>query len=231
MVSIMVHARQLLWTDEVHTWSELSVVGYGLGGDGRAPPVPEGSGLRLVAGSAEHLSLARDMLAVSRSVAVRRLAAGARWWLLVDGPEPVVSAWTFSRAMRMIGAPAGELILPPDVTFLEDVVTSPSRRRSGLGSLALVHLCKALRDEGASRLLTKVEVGNKASERMMAKVGFVPAATVRIRRRGLANYTWAVMSAAAVNTWVPAALGARNGTAAGGVRPDRSAARPETARP
>jgi hypothetical protein len=216
MLSGMVHARQMLWTDEVHTWSELSLVGYGRDGDGRERLDLDGSGLRLVAGSDEHLPLADRMPEVSRSVAARRLTGGARWWLLVDGHDPVVSCWTFSRTMPMIGAPAGKLILPPDVLFLEDVVTSPRRRSSGLGSLALVNICKALSGEGSSQLVTKVKADNKASERMMAKVGFVPVATVRIRRRGPANRTWAVMSAGAVNTWLPAALGVDGGRAGEG---------------
>lgn len=217
----LAHTRQLLWTDETQTWFELQLRRSCRGASEAKGPWERRSALSLLAGSTEHLPRIDGLGFVSQSVATRRLAEGVRWWLLVDEDQPVCSCWTFSRVMPMIGAPAGALILPPDVTFLDDVVTSQDRRGAGTGSLALKWVCQTLADEGAERMLTRVTLGNKASERMMLKVGFRPVATVRIRRRGMVNQTWAVMSADAVSTWLPNALGAIDGSAAGGSRPVR----------
>jgi Acetyltransferase (GNAT) family len=209
------HGRQLLSVDEVHTWFERSLVGdcsdsaetWPINGFDRTEP---GSGLCLRTGTVEDLPVIGLLPTVSQSVAARRLAAGVRWWLLLDGEEPVFSCWIFSRVMRMVGAPQGALVMPPDVVFLEDSVTNPNRRGSGLGPASLSNVCRLLGKEGSRWVLTKVKTGNRAAERLVEKAGFVPMATVRIWRRGPMGRTWAVMAGGAVNTWLPGALGAVN---------------------
>ena len=212
------HAHQRVTVDEVHTWFEMGLAGgqrHAPSTDGPGDPASE-SALKLLPGTAEYLQLIDRLPTVNAAVAARRLATGARWWLLVEGEEPVFSCWTFSRVIRMIGAPAGALVLPPDVVFLEDSVTSPRWRGAGVGQLALTEVCRLLGQEGPRWILTKVKVGNTAPERLVAKVGFLPLATVRIRCRGPIRRTWAVMAAGAANAWLPGALGAVNGNA-----PDR----------
>jgi hypothetical protein len=221
----LTHARLLLSVDESHTWSELSLVGYRHGEEPDACRRPDGPGPRLLYGSTEHLPMIDRLPTVGSAVAARRLQEGARWWLLVDGDEPVFSCWTFSRVMRMIGAPAGTLLLPPDVMFLEDSVTNPQRRGAGASQVALTAVCRLLGEEGFRWILTKVKVGDTAPERMVAKVGFVPMATVRIWRRGTVHRTWAVLTSEAANTWLPGALGAENQLALqNGYRPNGSLA-------
>ena len=224
------HTRHLLNIDEVHTWSELGLIGYGkeLASPDEVARRPNGSGLHLIEGTTDHLSMVDLLPTVSRPVAARRLEEGVRWWLLVDGDEPVFSCWTFSRFMRMIGAPGGGLILPPHVTFLEDSVTNPARRGCGAGPVALTQVCRRLGEEGWAWILTKVKVGDRAPERMIAKIGFIPMATVRIWRKGPVRRTWVVMAAGANNGWVPGALGAANAVTvlAGSSGPVQSSADP-----
>ena len=216
-----IHGRQLVSVDEVQTWYERSLVdncsdswkmpsANGLDPPGARPQ------LCLRPGTLEDLPLIDCLPTVSRAVAARRLGEGVRWWLLLDGEDPVFSCWTFSRFMRMTGAPKGALLLPPDVVFLEDSVTNPTRRGSGLGPVSLTKVCEALGREGHRWILTKVKAGNRAADRLVEKAGFFPIATVRIRRKGLCGRTWAVMAGGSVNTWLPAALGAAHGATTSG---------------
>ncbi len=187
----------------MHTWFEMGLAGgprpAASTTDGPGAPVSE-SGLKLLPGTAEYLQLIDRLPTVNAAVAARRLETGARWWLLCEGEEPVFSCWTFSRIMRMIGAPAGALVLPPDVVFLEDSVTNPRWRGGGVAHLALTEVCRQLGQQGPRWILTKVKVGNTAAERLVVKVGFLPMATVRIRHRGPLRSTWAVMAAGAANS-------------------------------
>jgi hypothetical protein len=195
----VVHVRQLVAVDETHSWFEQQL-------EADTGQETSGTGLQLVEGASERLPLLGQLPTVSAAVAARRLEEGVRWWLLLDGLQPVFSCWTFSRFMPMMGAPRGAVVLPPDVVFLEDSVTNPARRGSGFGPVALMAVAGRLHEEGTRWWLTKVKVGNRAADRLVVKAGFAPFATVRIWRMGPLRKTWVSLAQDGVNRWLPTAL-------------------------
>ena len=195
------HVNQLLGMDEVHMWYERVV--------NAVSASPASGNQLLIEGTSDDFRFLAELPTIDAFQAQRRLDDGARWWVLLDGERPVFSAWTFVGRMPMVGAPKGILLLPPGVLFLEDSVTAPAARGSGIAVAGLDSIMHQLQLEEVDTVITKVKLGNRPAERLVAKAHFTSFATVRIARRGLSMRTSVAFTDHASNRWVSAVLEAR----------------------
>lgn len=194
------HVTNILGMDEVHTWYERAL------SPGSAQPASGNQ--RLIEGTGDDFRFLSMLPTIDAFEAQRRFDDGARWWILLDGDQPLFSAWTFFGRMPMFGAPKGILILPPRVVFLEDSVTAPAARGSGFAVSALESVMHQLQLEQVDTVITKVKLGNRPADRLCIKAHFTPFATVRITRRGLSLRTSVAFTHRATNRWVSAVLDA-----------------------
>jgi RimJ/RimL family protein N-acetyltransferase len=85
----------------------------------------------------------------------------------------------------MLAARGGWLRLPPKTISLEDVMTRGSYRGQGIATAVLTQVGDHLASQGATALLAKVESGNRISQRMLEKAGFVVIAVMDMELRWL----------------------------------------------
>jgi GNAT superfamily N-acetyltransferase len=173
--------RPQLYLAEHHVWYERQL------SDSQAG-VEWPEGLRLVTGTADDFPALHELDTVDAVEAAQRLAAGAQWWLVYDGGQPLFSCWLFTGDAPVLAAPGGRLRLPADTVVLEDSVTAAAARGRGIAPRAwsaLATMC-ATRHE---RMLTKVAVDNAPSRKAVEKAGFVGVAVMSLRKVGPWRHT------------------------------------------
>ena len=184
---------------EQHVWYERRL-------DGGHPEVEWPEGLRLVAGTPADLPALDDLDTVDAVEAAQRLDAGAQWWLVYDGAQPLFSCWLFTGDAPVLAAPGGRLRLPADTVVLEDSVTSAAARGRGIAPRAWNALA-ALSAARHGRMLTKVAVDNAPSRKAVEKAGFEGVAIMSLRKVGPWRRT-TVEPLGDVPDWLAANLGA-----------------------
>lgn len=191
--------RPHLHLAEQHVWYERRL-------DGSEAGVEWPDGLRLVAGTPADFPALDDLETVDATEAALRLDAGARWWLVYDGEQPLFSCWLFTGKAPVLAAPGGWLALPADTVVLEDSVTSAAARGRGIAPRAwnaLAALCATRHD----RMLTKVAVDNAPSRKAVEKAGFAGVAIMSLRTVGPWRRT-TVEQLGGAPAWLAADLGA-----------------------
>jgi GNAT superfamily N-acetyltransferase len=158
---------------EAHEWFRAAT-------PSRSAPLPDGYVLRR--GGERDLEALAAIGGIPPALARTYLARGARLYVATTGDELGFSAWIHEGSVPVAAAAGGEMALPHGVVSFEDSIAAPGHRRGGLSS-AVIHAITALEQEaGAELIITRAAVDNEPALRWIAKVGFVPVATVRLRR-------------------------------------------------
>lgn len=173
------HLVRLGFVDEHHVWYVLDL------NDTVSLPLAEGYELRRVSAGDE---LESRLLDLRPEVATGRLADGNDLWVAECDGDPAFNSFVFFGRTPVRAAASRFLELPPGTACLEDSVTAAEHRGRGIASAAWSLIARELRDRGFSVLISKVAVDNAPSRRAIEKVGFVGAAVMHLRRRGLAEH-------------------------------------------
>lgn len=107
----------------------------------------------------------------SESMVREELDARGRWYVGVDGEEPVPGDVSLTSTSRCI-AYAG-LWFDGDVTQVMTIGVAPSAQRRGLGRLLLGALVGRSRELGAASVLLEVRVDNEPAIALYERFGFV----------------------------------------------------------
>ncbi|HSB81638.1 MAG TPA: GNAT family N-acetyltransferase [Candidatus Methylomirabilis sp.] len=171
----MAMARRItpsIYLKETHVWYRLD-----LAQERREITLPEG--FELISAGPTDLPLLNQLPAVGLYQARRRLASNADLWIVREGGQAAFCCWTFRSRTPVEAARDGWLALPPAIVCLEDSVTSPLYRGRGIAPAAWTGIARALMQEGAVAMVTKIEERNTASRRAVEKIGFRTVAFMR----------------------------------------------------
>jgi hypothetical protein len=170
---------RLAFLDEHHVWYVLDL------DDVIDRPLADGYELRRVNPGEE---LGAALIDVRPDIAAARLAQGNELWVVEADGEPAFNCFIFFGRTPVRAAAGRSLLLPPGTACLEDSVTASDHRGHGIAGAAWSVIAKGLRDRDVEVLVTKVEVENVPSRKAVEKVGFLPAATMHLRRRGVVEH-------------------------------------------
>lgn len=166
--------------DEEHVWYARE-----LASATRTPFGAADDGLRLVEPpTAQELDAFDGLPTITAAEARARVRDGGRPWLVLDGDAPAFACWTFATRAPMIAARGGWLALADGTVVLEDSVAAPIARGRGIAPRTWNYVADVLAQDGAARLITKVETTNTSSRRAVTKAGFKEVGIMRLRRRG-----------------------------------------------
>lgn len=192
-------AWKKVYLDETHVWYELPL------GTER-PRMKLLSGLELVRGGPSELPLLAELPSVGQLEARRRIESNADLWLVLRGRRPAFACWVFHGSVSLPAAPNGRLVLPPEIAFFEDSVTSSAFRGRGIPLAAWPRIADHLEQTAARSVVTKVEEDNVVARRAFVKAGFQEFATTRFRRVGLRQYTTVRAGTGATVDWLAGQL-------------------------
>jgi len=134
-------------------------------------PLPQG--LELRAAGFDDVDVYSHLTRLGPNLVRARIDAGGRLYIAFDGEQPAFACWIFSHRTPFGEAPDGWLELPAGTACLEDSVTAPDHRGGGIAPAVWSAIARRLETEEMDRLLTKVREDNVATQRALAKVGFV----------------------------------------------------------
>lgn len=163
---------------EQHVWYELDLVAAR-----PRRPLAEGLELRRLPPGGDVSAYEAIQPLGAKGVAAYRACDGTAW-VVTEDESPIFGCWTFPARAPVMAAPGGVLELPPATALLEDSVTTPAARGRGVAPATWTQVADTLRDEGATRMITKVEVENAPSRRAVEKAGFREVALMDFRRTG-----------------------------------------------
>jgi RimJ/RimL family protein N-acetyltransferase len=170
---------RLAFLDQHHVWYVLDLA------ERRELPMPDGYVLRRVDRQDD---LDRWLIDILDEIAAERLAAGNQLWAVERDGEPAFNCFIFFGRTPVRAASGRSLLLPPGTACLEDSVTAADHRGHGIAGAAWCAIAGELLDAGFEVLVTKVEVDNHPSRKAVEKAGFLPAAVMHLRRRGLVEH-------------------------------------------
>jgi GNAT superfamily N-acetyltransferase len=148
----------------------------------RAQPT---AGVVMRRGEISDVRLLEQLDTVSPAEGRRRVEDGNYLNLVLEGPRLLHCSFTFTRGMPSIAAAFGEFPLPADTRCLEDGVTAPDSRGTGIGPQCITFIIDGLKAEGVRWVVVKVAVDNISSRRHIEKGGFEEMARLRHERWGL----------------------------------------------
>lgn len=192
-------ARKKVYLDETHVWYELPLVS-------ERPRVKLLAGLELVRGGPSELPLLAELPTVGQLEARQRMKSNADLWLVLRGRQPAFACWVFHGSVALPAAPNGRLMLPPEIAFFEDSVTSSAFRGRGIPLAAWPRIADHLEQTAVRSVVTKVEEDNGVARRAFEKAGFREFATTRFRRVGLRRYTTVRAGTGATVDWLAGQL-------------------------
>jgi hypothetical protein len=141
-------------------------------------------------GGEADLHLLNQLEMVSPEEGRQRIEAGNYLNLVLDGDRLVHCSFTFTHSMPMIAAASGALTLPADTVCIEDGVTAPDLRGTGVGPENLRFVTDVLAAEGIRWVIFKIAVENRSSRRLAEKGGFEEVAIMHFKRLGPHSRLW-----------------------------------------
>lgn len=120
-----------------------------------------------------------EVTTMTAELAAERMAAGAIFWLVVEGDRVAFACWNFRGSGPLTGAQGPHAALPDDVVLLEDSISSPDFRGRGVAPSAWSAIADAQAAEGRRTMITKVIPANAAVRRALEKAGFRAVALMR----------------------------------------------------
>lgn len=157
-------AERLPYMHERHVWYRLDL-------KAQRPHIDLPAGIELKRADVADLGLLEQLETIGFVEARRRLAMGAELWIAHESGQAAFSCWIFYDRAPVLAAPGGWLALPEGTACLEDSVTSARYRGRGIAPAVWSCVADALRQEGVTALITKVEESNTPCRRAIAKVG------------------------------------------------------------
>jgi RimJ/RimL family protein N-acetyltransferase len=177
-------ARARVHLSEDHVWYELDLAG-------ERPKLALPDGVRVARGTASDVHRVAEL---GRSVAEAESwhAGGHELWVALEAASDdlLFCGWAFHGRVPALAAPGGWLDLPPRTVCLESVSTSPGARGRGIAPGSISAIADALHGEGVSTMIAKAKVENKASRRVVTKLGFGEIGVMHLRRLGPRNRVW-----------------------------------------
>jgi RimJ/RimL family protein N-acetyltransferase len=181
LASVIAHRLvRLAFLDEHHVWYVLDLAEI------IDRPLADGYTLRQIDPNED---LGAVLIDVRPEIAGPRLAEGNQAWVVEDAEgDPAFNCFVFFGRTPARAAESRSLLLPPGTACLEDSVTAAAHRGHGIAGGAWAKIAAGLRDDGFEVLVTKVEVENVPSRKAVEKIGFLPAAVMHLRRRGVVEH-------------------------------------------
>jgi L-amino acid N-acyltransferase YncA len=169
--------RRVFVAEEAHVWLALE-----LGNERPMPSLPGDFVLRRAC-DADLDSVERLPGAEAAEVIRPQLGTAHELWIVSAGERVAFVCWMHRDEAPVFAAQGGTLSLPAGVCCLEDSVTAPEFRGRGVAPGAWASIASAMKADGYTAIITKVEAGNHPSVRALEKVGFAEIATMHLVRR------------------------------------------------